>query len=179
VPDFDEPDTNGAVERGHIVIHALGPEEPFNGAVVRLPPLNREQVAATLVATGIGEAEGRSLASEAGRSLLAFRRQHAVNQAMRSAAWATAENVAILIAAMLAGSWDADSAGDRAAIAELSGGRPYEEVEASLQVLSVRADPPVRRIGSVWSVASKVDLWTQLAEMAPPAVWQTFEQTRR
>jgi hypothetical protein len=176
VPAFDEPDANGAVERGHIVIHALGPDEPFNGTAVRLPPLNREQATATLVAAGMGEPEGRSLASEAWRSLLAFRRQHAVNQAMRLAVWATAENVAILIAAMLAGSWDSDSAGDKAAISELSAGRPYDEVEASLQVLSVRADPPVRRIGRVWSVASKVDLWAQLAEMAPPAVWQTFER---
>lgn len=174
VPDLGEADANGAVEHGHTVIHALGPDEPFNGTAVRLPPLSREQAAATLVAAGIGEAEGRSLASEAWRSLLAFRRQHAVNQAMRRAAWATTENVVVLIAAMLAGSWDSDSAGDRAAISELSGGRPYEEAEASLQVLSVRADPPVRRIGRVWSVASKIDIWTQLADMAPPAVWQTF-----
>jgi hypothetical protein len=176
VPDFDEPDANGAVGCGHTVIHALGPDEPFNGAAVRLAPLNRDQAAAALVAAGVGEVEARSLASEAWRGLLAFRRQHAVNQAMRRAAWATTENVAILIAAMLAGSWDSDSGGDRTAISELCGGRPYEEVEASLQILSARADPPVRRIGRVWSVASKMDVWTQLAGIAPPAVWQTFER---
>jgi hypothetical protein len=176
VPDFDEPDANGAVGCGHTVIHALGPDEPFNGTAVRLAPLNRDQAAAALVAAGVGEVEAKSLASEAWRGLLAFRRQHAVNQAMRRAAWATTENVVILIAAMLAGSWDSDSAGDKTAISELCGGRPYEELEASLQVLSARADPPIRRIGRVWSVASKIDLWTQLADIAPPAVWQTFER---
>jgi len=176
VPALEEPDANGAVAGGHIVIHALGPDEPFNGAAVRLSPLDRERAATALRAAGVGDVEAKSLASEAWRGLLAFRRQHAVNQAMRRAAWATAENATILIAGMLAGSWDSDSAGDRAAISELCGGRSYEEVEASLQVLAARADPPVRRIARIWTVASKMDLWTQLAGIAWPGVWSTFER---
>lgn len=176
VPDFDEPDATGAVGLGHVVIHTLGPDEPFTGSAVRLLPLNRDLAAAAFVAAGVREVEAKSLASEAWRGLLAFRRQHAVNQAMRRAAWATPENVQLLIPAMLAGSWDCDSAGDRTAISELCGGRPYEEVEAALQILAARADPPVRRIGRVWTVTSTMDLWTQLTVIAPPAIWPIFER---
>jgi hypothetical protein len=40
----------------------------------------------------------------------------------------------------------------------------------------MRADPPVRRVGQVWTVASKIDLWTQLSAMAPPSIWPTLER---
>ena len=176
VPDFDEADVNGAIAGGHTVIHALGPDEPFGGEVVELPRLDREQAAAALVAAGVREGEAKMLASEAWHSLLAFRRLHAVNQRMRRAAWATPGNARVLLAAMLAGSWDRESLGDRAAMSELCGGRSYEEIEAELQVLAAGADPPVRRIGAIWSVASKIDLWTQLWTIASPAVWPVFER---
>jgi hypothetical protein len=176
VPNFDEADVNGAVGAGQTVIHALGPDEPFVGTAVKLPPLNREKASAVLIAEGVREAEAEMLAGEAWHSLLAFRRQHAMNQRMRLAVWATPAYAHFLIPAMLAGSWDSESPGDRAAISQLCGGLAYENIEAELQVLSARADPPVRRIGTVWSVASKIDLWTQLATMAPPSVWPVFER---
>ena len=132
VPDFDEADVNGAVGAGQTVIHALGPDEPFVGAAVRLPPLNREKASAALITAGVREAEAKTLATEAWHSLLAFRRQHAINQRMQLATWATPAYAHILIPAMLAGSWDSGSPGDRAAISELCGGRAYEEIEAEL-----------------------------------------------
>ena len=176
VPDFDEADVNGAVAAGHCVIHALGPDQPFGGTALELPRLDREKVSAALVEMGMTDVDAKRLAGEAWRSLPAFRRQHAVNQQIRRPAWATPAGAHVLIPAMLVGSWDRLSPGDKTVISELCGGRPYEDIEAELHVLATRADPPLRRIGQTWSVASKIDLWTQLSGMAHPSVWPTFER---
>jgi hypothetical protein len=132
IPEFDEADINGAIAAGHTVIHALGPDEPFAGDTQTLPRLDREKASAALVASGAREGEAKAWAAEAWRSLLAFRRQHAVNQRMRRPSWATADGARVLIPVMLAGSWDCESAGDKALLSELSGGRAYEDVEAEL-----------------------------------------------
>lgn len=64
----------------------------------------------------------------------------------------------ILFAVLFATEWNEDNENDRDVISQLSG-YPYKDLQEYLINLSKVDDPPIRQIGEVWQVISKVDFW--------------------
>jgi len=70
----------------------------------------------------------------------------------------------VLFAMLFASSWNEGNENDKNILSELSG-ISYIELEKSIIKLSKYEDPPVRLVGNVWQVISKMDLWLHIAYM--------------
>ncbi|MFC3123523.1 hypothetical protein ACFOD4_00500 [Pseudoroseomonas globiformis] len=81
-------------------------------------------------------------------------------------AWAGNAQGTGLIAALLAGAWDASIEGDRSVLTTLSDASSYEEFEARIQHLLAMDDPPLERAGTVWKVRAPMDAFVLLGALA-------------
>lgn len=176
LPMFAPVEVVQATRMGHHVLVPVGRETAEASGMVILQQPTRPAAEAALVAMGVPQERASSLAAIAHRSLLSLRRQLAVNPALQQPAWATQEQGRPLLPALLAGNWDEALEGDRKTIAALAG-RPYEEVEADLVGYAQVSDPPVRRVGTTWLLASKEDAWRLLARFLTSQDLERFRQT--
>jgi len=176
LPTFAPVEVVQATRRGHHVLVPVGRETAEASGMVILQQPARPAAEAALVAMGVPQERASSLAAIAHRSLLSLRRQLAVNPALQQPAWATREQARLLLPALLAGNWDEALEGDRKTIAALAG-RSYEEVEADLVGYAQVSDPPVRRVGTTWLLASKEDAWRLLARFLTGQDLERFRRT--
>ena len=175
LPMFAPVEVFQATRRGHHVLIPVGREiaEASGMVILQHPP--RPAAEAALVAMGVPQERASFLAPIAHRSLLSLRRQLAVSPALQQPAWATREQARPLLPALLVGNWDEALEGDRNSIAALAG-RPYAEVEADLVGYAQVSDPPVRRVGTTWLLASKEDAWRLLARFLTSQDMERFRQ---
>jgi hypothetical protein len=176
IPMFTPVETVSATRRGHHVLVPTGPEMAEASGMIVLPRLARQSAEGALLEMGVKREEATALAVLAHRSLVALRRRLAVSPALQQPAWAERGQARALLPALLAGSWDAGSEGDQAAIAALAG-RAYEDVEAYLIGYTQISDPPVRRTGTVWFLTSREDAWRLLARFLTQKDWERFRLT--
>ena len=162
LPTFKPVDFVQATRRGHHVLIPAGRETAESSGMVILPHPSRQAAAGALQAMGLNEEHASSLASLAHHSLLALRRKLSLYPEVQQPAWASPDKACSVLPALLAGSWDEALKGDQDTLAALAG-RPYEEIAQDLVRYAYESDPPVRQIGSVWSLASKEDAWRLLA----------------
>jgi addiction module HigA family antidote len=175
VPRFDVRDA-GVVLGGHHVLIPLGRGEGTRStALVELPRPRREDAKGALLEMGYAEKKVEDLATLARRSPLALRRKLAVHQYVKRPRWAESAEARSLLPAMLIGAWEGTNAGDREVVAKLAG-RPYGEFEDYLVRWANESDPPVRRVGNTWLIASKEDAWTLLAEFITRDDLDAFEE---
>lgn len=161
------------VERGHYVLHAYDDRPVSRGEVRRLARPSREGIASALVAAGIAEPRARALARDSARNLAILRRL-IPNAPGRDPSWTQEPPPRALLAALLAGGWDEDSAADSARVSELAD-QPYETVIGALTPYVGDLDKPLRKIGSTWRVASPPDAWFLLAPYLTSADINRFE----
>jgi hypothetical protein len=162
LPTFKPVDVIQATRRGHHVLIPAGRETAESSGMVTLQRLSRQATEEALQAMGLGQGRAPSLASLAHDGLLSLRRQLSQNPEVQQPAWASPDKARSVLPALLAGSWDEALKGDQDTLAALAG-RPYQEVAQDLVRYAHESDPPVRQIGSVWSLASKEDAWRLLA----------------
>lgn len=175
LPMFAPAEIVLATRGGHHVLIPVGRETAEADGMLVLQQPSLPTAEAALVAMGISQERASSLAAVAHRSLLSLRRQLAVNPALQQPAWATREQARSLLPALLAGSWDEALEGDQNTVAALAG-RPYEEVAADLVGYTQISDPPVRRVGTTWLLASKEDAWRLLARFLTRQNLERFRQ---
>nr|VFK66423.1 MAG: hypothetical protein BECKUNK1418G_GA0071005_109214 [Candidatus Kentron sp. UNK]VFK72422.1 MAG: hypothetical protein BECKUNK1418H_GA0071006_11141 [Candidatus Kentron sp. UNK] len=145
-----------------IVPHATGDSimKPATGEdelVLERPDIYQFEQA--LIAMGVEESDAHRYALNTGRSWTVFRRQQAVNPAIRHPAWLDKSQSASLTLVCLLGAWLNDNSADRQVVERLAN-RPYEEIERDLRELAIRDDAPVLRIGKVWKAKSPLELLT-------------------
>jgi transcriptional regulator with XRE-family HTH domain len=173
VAPFTAADAAQAAANGHVVLLASGRDVVGTGAI-ELPRPRRQPVRDALQkmfessSPAGGGRRVEDLASIGRLSLLALRRRLAISPALNLPAWATGDNSRQLMPLMLAGGWREDVDGDLRLISDLAG-RPYGEVAAYCAWLSTRPDPPLRRDGPAWLVASAEDLWALLGPILTAA----------
>jgi transcriptional regulator with XRE-family HTH domain len=158
--------------RGHHVIIAHGPSGGARQALkLSRPP--RDAIEHALVGMGLDrETHARTLARDAARSLAVLRRLMP-SALPRVPTWARGNPSRCLVAALLAGAWDEDSAGDKMTLERLAG-QPYETVVAELAPLVGHLEQPLRKVGTVWKVASPRDAWFRLASRISSADFERF-----
>jgi len=162
LPTFKPVDFVQATRRGHHVLIPAGRETAESSGMVTLQRLSRQATEKALQAMGLGQGRASSLASLAHHSLLSLRRQLSQNPEVQQPAWASPDKARAVLPAMLIGSWDEAIQGDQDAIGKLAG-RAYDEVAQDLVQYAQESDPPIRQIGSIWSLASKEDAWRLMA----------------
>lgn len=82
----------------------------------------------------------------------------------------------VLFAALFASKWDERNKFDQQALETLSG-MPYADFQNSVIALSKEDDPPIRQIGEIWQIISKMDFWLLVApKIAKPQI-QRLEKT--
>ena len=161
VPTFERPPVSAAVQAGHHAIVPLGREARTSGGI-ELPRVRRAGIEAALRDVGLSRGRASDLATLGRRSLFALRRTLAVNPDADRPEWAVPEHARTIALAVLAGSWNDASEGDRAAVSAIAG-RPYGEVAQDLTRWANTSNPPIRRVGDVWLVAAKADAWALTA----------------
>jgi transcriptional regulator with XRE-family HTH domain len=158
--------------RGHHLFVAHGPSGGGDRSVI-LPRPPRDAIEHALMGMGLERERAANLARDAARSLAVLRRLMPSAPA-RVPAWAKENPSRCLVAALLAGAWDEDSDGDKMALERLAGKR-YETIVAELAPLVGYLEQPLRKVGSVWKVASPRDAWFWLAGRISPANFTQFE----
>ncbi len=89
--------------------------------------------------------------------------------------WSLHQHASALVPMLLAGSWDGNSTGDRLAIEKLSG-QSYRDVVATADRWQLAPDPPLRRVGSRWSLVSRDDSWHFLASAVTSGDFDRLEE---
>ncbi|WP_168441891.1 hypothetical protein [Pontiella desulfatans] len=78
-----------------------------------------------------------------------------------------------LFAILFASEWNKDNENDRNALESLSG-MTYGDFEKIVLEVSKADDPPVRLIGSIWQVISKMDFFLRIAHLASQTILGRF-----
>lgn len=109
-----------------------------------------------LESIGLDEGDASRLALSTGRSWSVFRRNRAINPALRRPVWLDAPQARVLSTLCLLGGWSGNSTD--LDIAAYLANRPYEDVERDLRYLSHVNDSPVLEIGPAWKAKSPLEL---------------------
>ncbi|PZT11486.1 hypothetical protein [Stenotrophomonas maltophilia] len=170
--------------RGHArnlagLLMQAGPTVVSAGADERRPDhvkLNRpssSQLADAFVAMNFTQKEGYDLARRCGRSLAVLARLRPSGNATKPEWLESAEP---LIPAMLAGAWHAPTKPDTDVLRALAQADDYENVEAPLRRLARLQDPPVDKVGDVWSMRASVDAFVHLGYLLGPKHLERFKE---
>lgn len=161
-----------ATRRGHRVLIPRSPGEGVTGTLV-IPRIHRDSAEHELKVMGLADDRARELAGLARRSLMALRRQLATSATVSRPAWANPDVGPSVLPIFFLGAVNEAVPGDAEAIALLSG-ETAEAAFARLTRLASEADPPVRRVGSVWYLISKADAWEALQRYVTRDILERF-----
>jgi hypothetical protein len=117
---------------------------------------------------GLDENDTRRLSTLCGRSWSVFRRQHAINPAIRRPSWLDSPASDALATVCLVGGWSTGKPADADIVTRISG-RPYDELEADLLTLERLDDSPLLHIGTVWKAKSALELLAIFGDRITPA----------
>lgn len=174
IPRFADPNTALATRHGNRVLIPVGREEGAADDLV-FPVLRRDAVKSALLSIGVAESEADDLAARGRASLTSLRRSLAIDKGLARPAWAHRLEAPALLPALLAGAWDERKPGDQEAVSVLAE-RPYQDVERSLVGWTRTSDPPVRKVGPIWFLASKEDAWHLLSAQLTPTDLAQFRK---
>lgn len=176
IPRFDTLVNLGlAVERGHwVIVPESGLQYRSQQGSIVLSKPNKHSLVEALVEMEIEEEKAQRIVKETKGFLIPLRRHSELHpRDFKKPEWATAEHATPLIAVLLSGAWDEKNIKDREKIAKLSG-LSYEELERTLHAWSVSDDPPVRKVGSIWQVVSRQDMWQLLSPFITERMLENF-----
>lgn len=164
----------GAPPPGIRVLVPAGRSESVDKDAELVPRLDRSELARVFEAEGLDHHRAWELAGLARRSLAAFRRKRGATSLDARPAWARADEGRCLVPALFLGAWDASRDGDRRAIGILCA-EPCDAWLAALVRWPNESDPPLRRGGDQWYLASKEDAWTLLSGLVESRDLARFE----
>jgi hypothetical protein len=153
-----------AVANGHIVLLAVDDADAQMASITlnRQPRLVRE---ACIQKLGFDERTASQLYQDTKGYLEPLLRHHLMQPIDYAApSWPRTTSPVVLFAAFFAAEWSENNEYDKSALEALSG-LPYSQFETAIIKLSKAEDPPIRLVGNVWQVISKVDLWLLIAAL--------------
>lgn len=154
-----------ATRNGKAVYVPLDRATSAAASAVQIPRISWAPAKDALVGMGKSESAARPLASLARRSLLGLRRKLGVRPELQQPAWAAPVVARRFLPLVFAGSWSETSSADQTALATLAG-IPYADIRNVAMTWANAEDPPIRRIGDVWVIASKEDAWPFVEKFA-------------
>jgi len=164
-----------AIQYGHWVIKPLGSSESnVPKPLIELGKANKEHLHKALVNMGLSEERAKEVVISCRGYLQPIRRHPSLSPVEYSQPmWIIDKKYEPALIALLAGAWNDKNEKDRQKVSELAC-VPYEEFEKQLHELSIKDDPPVRKVGDVWQCVSRQDLWNLLAKYIYKDLLQRF-----
>jgi hypothetical protein len=159
------------LQAGTTVVSAGADERRLDHVKLNRP--SSSQLAEAFVAMEFTKQQGYDLARKCGRSLAVLARLLPSGNASKPEWLGSAEP---LIPAMLAGAWHAPTKPDTDVLRLLAQTDDYENVEAPLRKLARLQDPPVDRVGDVWSMRASVDAFVHLGSLLGPKHLDSFKE---
>lgn len=144
-------------DRTEVLLGAMSRAAPTDSAIVCLARPSSSTFEQQLVRLGEEESDAARLTRSVGRSWSVYRRVCARNPVISRPTWLESSHIRTLSTLSLVGSWNSAKSGDRTCV-EAIDGRPYEELELDLRLLSRSDDSPVIQIGTVWRARSPLEL---------------------
>lgn len=164
-----------ALSGRHHVLVPLGPDAIGSLKPIRLERANRHDFAQALETMGVSETEAVRLSYECGRSVtILHRRRRAAH--IQPPAWRSEH---FLLPAMLAGRWDSTNDHDRRAVAKLAALESYDDLEARLSKLVRTSDPPLLRVGDIYTLVAPADAFEICANFISPPHLERFAEVVR
>lgn len=150
-----------AVRKGHRVLLCSERFATEGSQKLVLPRPNVYELERSLQESGFDAQTAGRGALDCGGSLTILKRRLARFPSTAMPQWSAPEAAEGLAPLILVGSWSDVSQADQAAVAKLLG-RSYSQIAEALTHWSTTADPPVFRLPSGWSLASREDSWVLL-----------------
>lgn len=165
IPLGFQPDGIGtAISNGHRVLYAVDDKDNRDTCVV-LTHQQRLLREAAIIRLGFNEEQARNIYKDT-KGYFEPLLRHGLMEPIDyiELSWLHNTSLDILYSIFYATEWDESSNNDRQILCILSG-MSYEELEKGVIKLSKVDDPPIRKIGSIWQVVSKMDLWLHIAPL--------------
>lgn len=166
-----------AISNGHFVIEASENVEPQKGSlVIQLPMIKKTQKVTILESMGFGRDEAWKIYNDTKGYLHAIIKHPLLKPLERTKPqWVEKYDISILSTLFFINSWNESNVSDKAIIESLSG-EPYEKFVEKLYVLKNEKETPIRLIGNVWQVISKINLWSEIEYRIPSTQFNKLEQ---
>ncbi len=175
IPNFEENDTaTRAIKNNHHILIPLDKADAKQSSALEIPRLRRANAKEALANMGFSDKRAENLATLARRSFLALRRKIAINAAVHTPVWAKPSEARSLLPILLVGGLNDAYEKDCDAVARIAQ-TTYECVNDAFARWANESDPPLRRIGNTWLIASKEDSWALLARYLTRQDLETFE----
>ena len=159
---FPPKGLGSAIAKGHHVIEALGIYDSAS-ASIQLERMPRGERINALKSMGLAERNAEQLYNDThGYLEPILRHQKLIPLDRTLVKWSSEISSDILFAVLFGTEWEESNSDDRKAISSLAG-IDYESLEKVITELSKQSDPPIRLLGNVWQVISKIDMWHIIA----------------
>jgi hypothetical protein len=164
--------------RGCHVIIPEGNDARSERNVIVLVRSSRRAFAEALGRMGLPEDEAERASRACGLSVTILQRQRAHANYARPH-WADGSSVIHLLPALLAGRWNERSQADREILRRLANEPAYDQVEGHLQEFLGVDEPPIQKIGEMWTLTAPVDAFQLMARRLTPTQMERFKETFR
>lgn len=145
----------------HVVVPAGNEANSERNVIVLTRPLHR-QFAEALGRLELPEDEAERVARACGRSVTILQRQRAHANFERPR-WADEQSVTHLLPALLAGRWSDRNEADREILCRLAEASDYAQVESQIREFLWVDEPPLQKIGEMWTLTAPVDAFQLIA----------------
>ncbi len=152
----------GAIAKGHHVIMAIDNLNSTESTIElnRMPRQNRIDAIKSI---GLPDGKAEQVYRETKGYLEPILRNKMLSpRDFSTPEWVGKVNSDVLFSVLFASEWNTNNPNDKEIMASLSG-LGYDEFERNVIELSKQPDPPVRFVGDIWQVISKVDMWLRIA----------------
>lgn len=163
--DFTPNNIGIAITQGHFVIEA---EELINirdesHDIIKLPKIKKSQQVSTLQEMGFNHEKAWKVIEDTKGFLHAIT-QHPLLQPYEriNPGWVSKYTIDVLATILFINSWNRTNKEDISLLKHLSG-LEHEAFEKWLYALEKEDNPPIRLVGNVWQVISKINLWDLIA----------------
>lgn len=145
----------------HVIVPEGNDSRSEGNTIVLARPSNRN-FAKALEQMGIQGDESAKLTRACGRSVTIFQRLRARANYERPS-WADDSNSRLIVPALLAGRWSDRCDADRKILCQLADVHKYSEVESQLLDFLNVDEPPLQKIGDLWTLTAPVDSFQLMA----------------
>ncbi|AXX92251.1 hypothetical protein CPU12_01475 [Malaciobacter molluscorum LMG 25693] len=168
--NFSPVNIGQAVANGHFVIQA---EEEINSKEdsskkINLKKIWKEQKSKVLEDMGLDIHKAYELLNETKGFLHAIEKHRFLKpiESYHIPLWVEEFDINILSTILFINSWNGENEHDKKILESLSE-LSYLEFEKHLESLKVKKESPIRKVGNIWQVISKVNLWDLISNRIP------------
>ncbi len=146
--------------------------------VIELARPTHRAFAEALGKMGLSENEAERVTRACGLSVTILQRQLA-HANYEPPPWSEYDKSIRLLPALLAGRWNDESEADREILRQLVGAADYASVESQFQSFLFMDEPPLRKIGELWTLTSAADVFQLTARHLTTAHLDRFRNAFR